>query len=433
MEADDVPSLVRSGPNGAGAGLTIDMDPAGPAHGLDGTSAAEPGGQVPHGAVDEDGEGSRALVTVTEAGLPATTQGGQPAGRPSLLKRLLAAIWPSATPTLRSDLETALEGAGEHDFSPEERSLLKNILDLRGKRVEDVMIPRGDIIALEATTTLAGALECFESSGHSRLPVYGETLDDPLGMVHIRDVMDHIVERSRGRSRKRQAGGAQGKAGAKGTAKPDAKDASKTKTNGSRVAANDVEGDRAPPRLDLGKLDLSRSVADAKLLREVLFVPPSMPAVDLMALMQARRIQIALVIDEYGGTDGLASLEDVVEVIVGDIEDEHDDAEEMIVERGRGTFEMDGRAEIDDVVAALGASLDLEEGGDEIDTLGGLIFVKLGRVPARGEVVQVVPGHEVQVLEADARRIRRVRVTRSRPRQRARRRNEGTPHKAVGD
>ena len=352
-----------------------------------------------------DTDTSRALVPV-----PA------PSARPSLVRRLFAALWPAAAPTLRSDLETALEGAGEGEFSPEERSLLKNILELRGKRVEDVMIPRGDIVALEAETTLADALVCFEESGHSRLPVYGETLDDPLGMVHIRDVMDHIVQRSRGRRRKPANGAAEANDG-KGTSGKGTNGKGPVKTANGKVA-------KSLARLDLSRLDLERSVAGAKLLREVLFVPPSMPAVDLMALMQARRIQMALVIDEYGGTDGLASLEDVVEVIVGDIEDEHDDAEEMIVETGPGVLDMDGRAEIEEVERALGVSLGVEEDG-EIDTLGGLIFVRLGRVPARGEVVQVLRGYEFQILEADARRIRRVRVTKSRARARARRRAEG--------
>ena len=336
-----------------------------------------------------------------------------PARGPSLLKRLLAALWPDSAPLLRSDLESALAEAGEDGFSPEERALLRNILQLREQRVVDVMIPRSEVIAIEASATLADALECFEESGHSRLPVYGETLDDPHGMIHIRDVMDHIVKRSRGRRRAKAEGNG---------AKPNGSKANGTKGGNGKGSAT--------PKLDLGKIDLSRTIAESKLLREVLFVPPSMPAVDLMALMQARRIQMALVIDEYGGTDGLASLEDVVESIVGDIEDEHDDAEEMIVANGANTFEMDGRAELDDVGEALGISL-ADDGRDgEIDTLGGLIFVRLGRVPARGEVVQVLPGYEVQVLEADARRIRRVRVTRGRSRARPRRRPEGNARAA---
>lgn len=326
--------------------------------------------------------------------------------RPNLLTRLLAAVWPSAAPSLRMDLETALAASvpatpADDGFSPEERALLRNILALREKKVEDVMIPRGEIVAVEVSTTLAEALVCFEESGHSRLPVWGETPDDPRGMIHIRDVLDHIVRRSRGR----------------GGAKKPEEGASKT------------VGPRSPaPRLDLNRIDLAKSVGETKLMREVLYVPPSMPAIDLMAMMQARRIQMALVIDEYGGTDGLASLEDVVEVIVGDIEDEHDDEAVTVRRVSPGVWEADGRAELDDVTEALGVSLLGDDERDEdIDTLGGLIFVRLGRVPARGEVVQVVRGHEFQVLEADARRIRRVRITKGRTRARPRARRVEAP------
>ena len=325
--------------------------------------------------------------------------------RPSLWARLRRAIFPEAAPTLRSDLEIALASPVDDGFTPEERSLLRNILQLREQRVSDVMIPRGDIVSIDLEASLAEALECFEKSGHSRLPVCADTLDDPRGMIHIRDLMDLLVRSARGRRRRKKA-------------------------NGEALAGGTEPAKPAPVKLDLAKLDLDRTVGSAKLVREVLFVPPSMPAVDLMALMQARRIQIALVIDEYGGTDGLASLEDVVEAIVGDIEDEHDSEEEMVVETGPGRWEIDGRAEVEDVERALGISLQRsgeEDRDEDIDTLGGLIFVRLGRVPLRREVVQIVPGHEFQVLEADARRIRRVLVTKGRQRARARRRAEGTP------
>ena len=357
-------------------------------------------------ALDASGTGeassdtSRALVVQPSREVTAGTS--EPSS-PSLWERLRRAIFPSAAPNLRSDLETALEQTRDDGFSPEERSLLRNILQLREQRVSDVMIPRGEIVSIDLDATLAEALECFEKSGHSRLPVSGDTLDDPRGMIHIRDLMDMLVRSARGRRRKPKANGLNG-------------------TN----EADGSEAKPAPVKLDLSKLDLSKTIGSTKLVREVLFVPPSMPAVDLMALMQARRIQIALVIDEYGGTDGLASLEDVVEAIVGDIEDEHDDAEIMVQETGPGRWEIDGRAELDEVERTLGVQLGGDEARDEdIDTLGGLIFVRLGRVPLRREVVQIVPGHEFQVLEADARRIRRVLVTRDRPRARARRRADG--------
>ena len=359
-------------------------------------TAAEPVPETPKDEPDRSPGADAATPLAADRALVPLPE--KAAARPPLLARLLAAIWPSAAPTLRSDIETALAGTDD-EFSAEERALLRNILTLRGKRVEDVMIPRGEIVAVEASTSLAEALVTFEESGHSRLPVWGETPDDPRGMIHIRDVVDHLVRRSRGRGR---------------TRKPN--------------------GDDAPPkphvpRLDLSRIDLAKTVGETKLMREVLYVPPSMPAIDLMALMQARRIQMALVIDEYGGTDGLASLEDVVEVIVGDIEDEHDEEDAMVAERSPGVWEVDGRAELGEVAAALDIELSGDDERDEdIDTLGGLIFMRLGRVPARGEVVQIVPGHEFQVLEADARRIRRIRVTKGRPRARTRvRRVEAQP------
>jgi CBS domain containing-hemolysin-like protein len=142
----------------------------------------------------------------------------------------------------------------------------------------------------------------------------------------------------------------------------------------------------------------------------VLFVPPSMLAADLMARMQATRTQMALVIDEYGGTDGLVSLEDIVEMVVGNIEDEHDDDEVMLVEEPEGVFIADARADLDEVSAKIGSGFIVGEHGEDVDTVGGLIFSILGRIPVRGEMVQAVPGYEFHVLEADPRRIRKVRI-----------------------
>jgi CBS domain containing-hemolysin-like protein len=142
----------------------------------------------------------------------------------------------------------------------------------------------------------------------------------------------------------------------------------------------------------------------------VLFVPPSMLASDLMARMQAARTQMALVIDEYGGTDGLVSLEDIVEMVVGDIEDEHDDEQPLITQTGEGMFVVDAKAEIDDVPPRIGDDFKAGEHGEYVDTIGGMIFNTLGRVPARGEVVQAIPGFEFHVLDADPRRVKRVRI-----------------------
>ncbi|MGY2993579.1 CBS domain containing-hemolysin-like protein [Mesorhizobium sp. URHB0026] len=225
----------------------------------------------------------------------------------------------------------------------------------------------------------------FEQSGHSRMPVYSETLDDPRGMVHIRDVLAHITKLARVR---------------KGRA-----------TRKTPVATV----------LDLAQVDLARTIGELNLIRQVLFVPPSMLASDLMGRMQTTRTQMALVIDEYGGTDGLVSLEDIVEMVVGDIEDEHDDDEPMITQTGDGVFIVDGKAEIDEVAKMIGEEFAAGEHGEYVDTIGGMIFNTLGRVPARGEVVQAIPGFEFHVLDADPRRVKRVRIVQSQKGERRRR------------
>jgi CBS domain containing-hemolysin-like protein len=306
---------------------------------------------------------------------------------PSLFQRVLGLFRQRNGTSLREEIADALaETASDAGaFSPGERAMLNNILRLREVRVEDVMVPRADIEAVEITTTLGDLLGLFEQSGHSRMPVYSETLDDPRGMVHIRDVLAHITKMARvkkGRATKKAP---------------------------------------APSVLDLARVDLARTMDDLGLIRPVLFVPPSMLASDLMGRMQATRTQMALVIDEYGGTDGLASLEDIVEMVVGDIEDEHDDDEPMITQAGDGVFIVDGKAEIDDVTKMIGGEFAAGEHGESVDTIGGMIFNTLGRVPARGEVVQAIPGFEFHVLDADPRRVKRVRIVHSLKAERRRR------------
>jgi CBS domain containing-hemolysin-like protein len=312
----------------------------------------------------------------------AQSTGAGPSGSPpSLLKRLLSLVGGRNGSTIRDDLEDALSqhGGDAASFSPGERAMLNNILRLREVRVEDVMVPRAEIEAIELNTSLAELLVLFEKSGHSRMPVYDESLDDPRGMVHIRDVVANIT-RGAGKKRRR---------------------------NGAKAAPVGAE-------LDLAKVDLGRSIKELNLVRPVLFVPPSMLASDLMTRMQASRIQMALVIDEYGGTDGLVSLEDIIEMVVGDIEDEHDDEEPMITQSGDGVFVVDARAEIDEVAELIGENFTPGEHGEYVDSIGGLIFAALGRVPARGEVVQAVPGFEFHVLDADPRRVKRVRIVQTR-------------------
>jgi CBS domain containing-hemolysin-like protein len=311
------------------------------------------------------------------------------AERPSLFERLTSLFRPRNGSSLREDIADALAetGSDEATFSPAERAMLNNILRFREVRVEDVMVPRADIEAIEINTTLADLMSLFEESGHSRMPVYAETLDDPRGMVHIRDAVAHITRAARVKRTTRSR-------------KPTA----------------------AATTLNLGQVDLTKTIGELSLIRNVLFVPPSMLASDLLARMQATRTQIALVIDEYGGTDGLVSMEDIVEMVVGDIEDEHDEGDAPLIEQaGEGVFVVDGKAEIDEVAKAIGEGFSAGEHGENVDTIGGMIFNTLGRVPARGEVVHAVPGFEFHVLDADPRRIKRVRIVED-PRSERRRR-----------
>lgn len=281
--------------------------------------------------------------------------------------------------SIREDLTDALSDSegGDEAFSVEERAMLHNILRLREVRVEDVMIPRSDIEAVDINLSLGELLEIFEKSGHSRVPVYSETLDDARGMIHIRDIMNYLTRASR-------------------------------QPEGARSARSK----KATGLHDLGRIDLSKPLSELNVMRKVLFVPSSMLATELMARMKAQRIQMALVIDEYGGTDGLVSLEDIVEMVVGDIEDEHDDDDILLSKVSDHVFLADARAELDDVADLIGSDFAYGEHGEDVETVGGLIFSVLGRIPASGEVVEAVPNYEFHILEADPRRIRKVRIVR---------------------
>jgi CBS domain containing-hemolysin-like protein len=325
-----------------------------------------------------------------EAGSSSSAPKQESSGRSSLWSRATRLWRMTGASTLRKDLADALmteDTGGEPAFLPEERAMLHNILRFREVRVEDVMVPRADIEAVDQDITIAELMVIFEDSGRSRMPVYNESLDDPRGMVHIRDLLAYVTKQAR----------------------------NKRRTSAKTAPANGEKPARAPKAdFDLGRVDLSKTVAEAGIIRQVLFVPPSMLAADLMARMQADRTQMALVIDEYGGTDGLASLEDIVEMVVGDIEDEHDDDEAMIQRVSDDVFVADARVELEELAEAIGRDFDIREQLEDADTLGGLIFASLGRIPVRGEVVQAVPGFEFHVLDADPRRVKRVRVTRKR-------------------
>lgn len=235
------------------------------------------------------------------------------------------------------------------ELDRQERVLLANVLRLRGRAANDVMVPRADIVAIPVDLSLEQLLAKIRLEGHSRLPVYREQLDEIVGMVHIKDVFGYV-----GR----------------------------------------------PEQFLLEPI-----------LRLPLMVAPQVPILDLLLQMRQARVHLALVIDEYGGIDGLVTIEDLVEEIVGDIADEHDEvALPMIVERPDGALDIDARLSIEAFEGRLGTVLTEDERAADIDTVGGLVFTIAGRVPTRGEVVSHPSGLEFRILEADARRIRRIRT-----------------------
>lgn len=235
--------------------------------------------------------------------------------------------------------------------TPEQREMRLRMVEFETARVADVMIPRAEIVGVEVSMSLDELIQFYASEAHSRLPVYRDTLDDPIGVVHIRDVVGEIA----------------------------------------RLKAGAESADDKPLE---------------RLRRDLLYVPASMPLPDLLVKMQASRMHLALVVDEYGGTDGLVSLEDLVEEIVGEIEDEHDEDVAMLVRRGRLAWEVDARMETDDFAQETGLALDLED--HEVDTLGGVAFALAGRIPLRGESLPHPVGVDLEILESDARRIQRI-------------------------
>ena len=320
-----------------------------------------------------DAQTSRNLPVPVNQG--AQHQGAHSEAAFSKWLRTLLGWRPSST---RADLKEVLEESapGDLGFSPEEGTMLKNILGLRERRIDDVMVPRGDIVAVQQDISLGELVKTVEKAGHSRLVVFNDTLDDPVGMVHIRDLVAFMTAR-----------------------------AAVTPTPGARRKKP------KPAGLDFGAIDLSMPLSEAKIIRTLLFVPPSMPAIDLLAKMQATRIHLALVVDEYGGTDGIVSIEDIVELIVGDIEDEHDDEETPdILREPDGSLIANARASIEDVIATVGNGFDVGEALNEVDTLAGYLVSLVGRVPVRGEIVPGPEGYEFEVLDADPRRVKKVRI-----------------------
>ncbi|WP_072386038.1 hemolysin family protein [Hyphomicrobium sp. CS1BSMeth3] len=290
-------------------------------------------------------------------------------------------------PTLRDTLDETLRAEDQTGtgFSAAEREMLLRLLEFGTAKVEDVMVPRADITAIDESATLAELLHLFDTSGVSRIPLFHETLDDPRGVIHIKDLMAYLTR---------------GGLPAPRPTTPPAEDAT----------------DAALPPIDLAKVDLSVTIASAQLRRRVLYVPPSMPAVNLLVRMQATHVHMALVVDEYGGTDGLVTIEDLIEQVVGEIEDEHDVAEAAnIVEDPKQGLIAQARTPIEELEAHLGVKL-LKNGEEEdIDTLGGLVFTLVGRVPALGEIVRHESGIEFEVIDADPRRVKKVRILRPGP------------------
>lgn len=309
---------------------------------------------------------------------------------PGWFGKLLARCGLSGAPEdAREIIEEVLENEDStaQSFSPQERLMLGNLLRFGELQVEDVMVPRANIVAIENTGTLGELLQVFKEAGHSRIPVYQGTLDDPRGMVHIKDFLSWI-------------------SGQALNAAPDAKPG---------TAGSDTPSSPAAPGLQLGRVDFSRSIADAEISREALFVPPSMSGLDLLLRMQITHIHLALVVDEYGGTDGLVSIEDLIEEIVGEIEDEHDrNGAPLIVDDAAGALIADARAPIEEMEERLGISLLSGDREGDVDTLGGLVFTLAGRVPVCGELVRHDSGIEFEVLDADARRIKKLKIHRGR-------------------
>jgi hemolysin (HlyC) family protein len=259
-------------------------------------------------------------------------------------------------PTLREEIEDAIdeaeEGDGSHvaagDLSAAERQMLRNLLHFGEETAGDICVTRGDIIAVPSGISFEELVRAFADAGHSRLPVYGESLDTVVGMVHIKDVF-------------------------------------------------------------VASIDASRDRSIQALLREPLFVPESMGVIELLARMRAERVHLAIVVDEFGGTEGLVTIEDVVEEIVGEIEDEHDEeVEGTLVPLDDGLWDADARAELDEVADMVDARLVADE--DDVDTLGGLAFLLAGHVPQVGEIIIHPSGWRLEVTDGDSRRVTRLRL-----------------------
>ena len=279
-----------------------------------------------------------------------STNGGGSLSRLRTLLRLLRR--PRGPRSSRETMDALIAAAaleGVTPITPQERFLIGNILKVHDRNAGDVMVPRVDIVALDIDQPFSEVVKCMVEHGHSRVPVYRESLDDVIGFIHVKDVVAPVA-------------------------------------------------DRRPARLE-------------RLLRKVLFVAPSLPILDLLVQMRQARTHIAMVVDEFGGIDGLVTIEDLIEEIVGEIEDEHDVAEPLtLIERPDGSIIADARLPIEALEEQHGTRLRPAGEEEAVDTLGGLVFMLAGRVPKRGEVIAHPDGIEFEVLDADPRRVKRLRV-----------------------
>ena len=255
---------------------------------------------------------------------------------------------------LKQSIETVLDNdlKGTEGISKHERLMLLNILKIDGIRSSDIMIPRADIGAVELNDSFEKVLEVFIKEAHSRVPIYEKNLDNIIGMIHIKDLVNF--------------------------------------QNQKKMETNFLQN----------------------LKREILEIPPSMPVLDLLLKMQLTRLHMGIVIDEYGCTDGLVTIEDVIEEITGEIEDEHDEKNlPMLIKSSLNTFEASARIEIDELQKVTNVEFLNSYDNDDVDTLGGLIFSITGRVPQRGEIIKHSSGTTFEIKDADPMKIKSVKVT----------------------
>jgi CBS domain containing-hemolysin-like protein len=263
---------------------------------------------------------------------------------------------------LAASLEDVIEeheDLHDRELGQDERDMLINVLNYGELRVDDIMVPRADIIAVNENISFDGLMHTFSTAAHSRLPVFMDTLDEIVGMIHVKDIVKALADNK----------------------------------------SKDGEGDKPnPPSVK-------------SLMRPVLFVAPSMKPGELMSRMKSRRTHMALVVDEYGGTDGLITIEDLIEQIVGDIDDEHDEEVAPALEKlEKDCYLADARLEMEDLEKELGVDLLPDERDEDVDTVGGLVVSLAGRVPKRGEIIHHTSGYDFKVVEADPRRLKKVRI-----------------------